>query len=218
MELTLNGRNFSVHHFTGRVVSEKKWTETEVTGSGGGGGGYSYKGTGFSSSAPVNISSKTTGYDQFILQDEHGREKSFKFADLDLACREGNTLSVVWIIRKGDSEGPYWWVYNHNSGEKFPTSEYKRTFEPPFWGKALAIVSAIAVAYGLSLVGMGWYMFIALPLGFAFLYRRFYYGPQGNTRANEFWETKSFESILRMLRAGVEKPAPGAIESSTRSA
>ncbi|MBV1915727.1 MAG: hypothetical protein KUG72_10105 [Pseudomonadales bacterium] len=203
-EIELNGKEFEIHHFLGVVVNEKKWSETAVSGGGGGGHG------GHSRTAPVV--SKTTRHDQFILQNYEGKEKSFEFSDINLACREGNTLSVVWGIKKGKNEGPYWWVYNHNSEELFPTKAYSKIFEPPFWMKTLAFLSGLVVS---GIFGLAWYMYIIFSVLGVIGHRFFYYGPQGNISVKKFKETDEFDTILQLLDSKAKKISTKEAENPT---
>lgn len=118
-EFRVNGRSYRVHAFAGAVLDHKKRSVTEVSGSGGGGGGYSYRGTGSSYTAPIRIKSTTTTHDDVILQSEDGHEQAFQLLDFDLATRSSHTLTVVWAVGKGKKEGPYFAVFNHNTGSHY---------------------------------------------------------------------------------------------------
>jgi hypothetical protein len=37
--------------------------------------------------------------------------------DMDIAVREGNTVSVIWVVPEGFEAGPHVQVYNHNTGD-----------------------------------------------------------------------------------------------------
>ncbi len=132
-DVTINEKHYTFHHFTGVVVDEKKWSTTSVSGGGGGGSGYSHQGTGFSNTSSVSISSTTTEHDQFILEDSEGNEDSFKFSNLNIACRKGNIMSVVWCIKKGKNTGPYWFVHNHNTRNTFKLKDYDKTILVKQW-------------------------------------------------------------------------------------
>ena len=201
-KIIINQQQYEIYNFTGKVVSEKKWSETEVSGSGGGGSGYSGQGGGSSHTAPVSITSKTTRHDQFMLQGLDGKEKSFSFENLDLACREGNTLSVLWGIKEGKNNGPYWFVYNHNSEEGFPTEDYKKVFEPPFWMKTVAFMMGIFIAF---LFGFPFMLYLILPFVSLYSHRYYYYGPQGNLKAEQFQESNTNAEIFENLAKQASK-------------
>ncbi|MCG5536325.1 hypothetical protein [Ectothiorhodospira mobilis] len=126
----LNGRDYQLHYFTGTVVDEKKWSETEVTGSGGGGGGYSVAGTGQTAPSYSSVTSRTTRHDQIILKNQEGQERSFSFQDWNIQCRKGNTLTVVWAIPAGRDKGPYVLAYNHETEQSFMDETLSRMFMP----------------------------------------------------------------------------------------
>lgn len=113
--LTLNNKNYELQSTTGKVLSSGKNMETKV--SGGGGGGYSNRGTGYT--APVSITSKTTIHDQFFLEDANGKEHAFQLSDFNLACRDGNILTVVAAINVKKHKGPYISVINHSTDKVY---------------------------------------------------------------------------------------------------
>ncbi len=109
--IQLNNKNYELQSTTGKVLSSGKNMETKV--SGGGGGGYTSRGSGYT--APVSITSKTTVHDQFFLEDANGKEHAFQLSDFNLACRDGNILTVVSAINKKKGRGPYVSVINHST-------------------------------------------------------------------------------------------------------
>ena len=142
-EITANGKTFEVHAVTGRVASASKQLETRV--SGGGGGGMTYQGTGFNNA--VHITSTTVTHDQIFLVDDGGREHALRLQNWDVACREGNELTAVWLIRKGKSAGPYVAVRNRTIDEtKYDDRVLARIHRPvwPFAGLAAPFVLDVA--------------------------------------------------------------------------
>lgn len=109
--LQIGSGTINVFSFTGKVANASKNMETKVSGSGG--GGFSYQGTGGNSS--VRITSKTIVHDQLFLVDEEGNERSFQLQDFNVACRESNTVTVMWGILEGKENGPYFRVFNHTT-------------------------------------------------------------------------------------------------------
>lgn len=102
-EIRINGKSLEVHSMTGKVASSAKQLETKV--SGGGGSGMMRNGSGYT--APVRIHSTTTTHDQIFLVDGTGKEHIIRLKNWDLACRESNELTAVWMNRKGKDGGPY---------------------------------------------------------------------------------------------------------------
>lgn len=138
-EFRVNGRSYQVHAFAGTVLDHKKRSVTEVSGGGGGGGGYSYRGTGSSYQAPIRIKSTTTTHDDVILQSENGHEQAFQLLDFDLATRSSHTLTVLWAVGNGKKEGPYFGVFNHNTGSHYTRRAALRQIARPalLWTMAM---------------------------------------------------------------------------------
>lgn len=109
--INTSNKEYLLYWVAGKVMSTGKNMETKVQG---GGGSY---GNGYT--APVRITSTTTVHDQIFLMDREGKEHAFQLQDFNVACRDGNELSVVWAIKKGGSTGPYIIVHNHNTSQTF---------------------------------------------------------------------------------------------------
>src|SRR5690606_4713486 len=104
---------------TGKVLNANKNMETKVSGSGGGGG--SFRGTGYTRA--VKIKSETTVHDQFFLEDKDGMEHSYQLANFNIACREGNMLTVLSVnSRDGRPIG----VVNHSTNKAYYNSQNLR--------------------------------------------------------------------------------------------
>lgn len=113
--IKLNSKEYDLQSTTGKVLSSGKNMETKV--SGGGGGGYTTRGSGYT--APVSITSKTTVHDQFFLEDTNGKEHAFQLSDFNLACRDGNILTVIAAINVKKDSGPYISVINHSTDKVY---------------------------------------------------------------------------------------------------
>lgn len=87
----------------GVVVSQQKWSETEVYSSGG--GGYVHQGTGVVH-APV-ISSVTSEQHEFWVREPDGSEVPVRLADAGFAVREGQRVKVAWGAKQGRSRGAF---------------------------------------------------------------------------------------------------------------
>jgi hypothetical protein len=138
-------KDYTLHSVTGRVANTSKNLETRVHG--GGGGGSTYQGTGYA--APVTISSTTTVHDQIFLIDSEGKEHSFQLADFDIACREGNELTVIWSIKQGNKTGEYIVVHNQTTSKTFfNIGALRRMFKPPWYFLLGAIILCFVVLSG----------------------------------------------------------------------
>lgn len=104
-EQTFSAGRFSYTMYSerGKVVGKDKNFETVV--SGGGGGGGTYQGSG--GTAPVSISSRTYVHDKIYILKPDGKESAITVTDWDVACREGNDILAVWVIKQGKDAGPY---------------------------------------------------------------------------------------------------------------
>jgi len=111
---TINTSNkvYELYWVAGQVVSAGKNMETRVQGGGGGSYGNGY-------TAAVRITSTTTVHDQIFLVDREGKEHAFQLQDFNVACRDGNDLSVIWAIKKGGAKGPYIVVHNRSTAQTF---------------------------------------------------------------------------------------------------
>lgn len=145
------------YYFTGKVTSSNKQKETRI---------HSQQG-GTVNNPTVHVSSSTVDHHEFFLIDAAGQERAFKMVDFDFPCREGQTLTVVWVIPEGVQEGPYLEVHNHNTGERH-VIEPKRIsyiFKKPWW-----MVWGIAIGAGIVLSFLsgllGFIAFIGVPIYF----------------------------------------------------
>jgi len=95
-------------------------------------------------------------HNDIFLQDSSGKEHSYSLSDFNVACREGNELSVIWAIRKGRDRGPYIMVINHTTSNRFWCSTstlyrefFRRWFHHwlvPVWILSVVVGGVIAVS------------------------------------------------------------------------
>lgn len=143
-----NGRRFQLCHFTGRVTATRKQKEMKVKGSGGGSSGYGA----YQTTSAVSITSQTIDHHELFLLNQAGEERSFHIVDFDFPCREGQTLSVVWIVPEGATEGPVVQVRNHNARETYFAD---RRHILPLARIPLRLMSFVKLAGMLVLLWMG---------------------------------------------------------------
>ena len=154
--VVVDGKPSKLYYFTGRVLSSQKQKETQVHS-------QSY---GTQHNPQVSVSSTTVDHHEFFLADSAGKERAFKMVDFDFPCREGNTLSVVWVIPEAKTDGPYIEVHNHSTGERH-LIEPKRIatwFRKPMW-----MIWAIAIG-GAIVIGLmnGFFGLIAFVVPFVY--------------------------------------------------
>lgn len=99
-------KNYDITSFTGIVSGTAKIKETHVHGS-------------TNSNTSSSISSFTTDHHEFFLTGESGAEKSFHLVDFDFPMREGQKITMFWVIPEGLERGPYFISYNHNTDEQY---------------------------------------------------------------------------------------------------
>jgi len=145
--INASGKEYTLYSVTGKVAASNKNMETRVSGGGGGG----YHGSGYTS--PVTITSTTTVHDQIFLIDESGKEHSFQLQNFDLACREGNELSVIWAIKKGKKTGEHIVVHNHSTEKTFfDTGAIRRMFRPPWFIPIILTVIFLFMSSGTGIM------------------------------------------------------------------
>ncbi len=96
-EIKAGGNKYRLEYTTGIVITRNKRSETIVGGNAN------------------NISSSSVVHDDIILLDDKERETAFQLVEFDVACREGNKLTIVWAAKKGQKLGWYIVVYNHST-------------------------------------------------------------------------------------------------------
>jgi len=99
---------------TGKVLNSLKNLETKVSGSGGGSAIYDRTWTN-----PIKITSETTIHDQIILGNDNGQEYAYQLSGFNLACREGNKLTVITALKQRNNRGHYFAIINHTTNQTF---------------------------------------------------------------------------------------------------
>lgn len=150
---------------SGKVLNASKNMETKVSGSGGGGG--SYRGTGYTNE--VKISSQTIIHDQIFIQDTDGMEHSYQLIDFNLACREGNDISIIEAIKGKNQSGEPVGVMNHSTGKFYTSSSSIRKIASPSIFLYLAVF--VAIVYFLPKNSLVWIQdAIIIFIGFVICY------------------------------------------------
>lgn len=141
-QVTVGRNTYAIYGFKGDVISSQKQKETRVQGSGGGGGPHY--------TSNVQISSYTVDHHEMFLTNKNGEERNFKFVNWDFPCREGQSMSVLWIIKQGKEEGPYVGVINNNLKERhfLKPKELAKSLRPSgylIWGGALVLAFVLSI-------------------------------------------------------------------------
>jgi hypothetical protein len=177
--IATSGKEYSLYWNCGKVEGSSKNMETRVHGSGGGSNGYG-------GTNAVNISSTTTVHDQLFIKDKNGKESSYQLQNFNLACREGNELSVIWAIKKGNKEGPYIVVHNRTTASTFfQEAELKKIFRYPVY-YPLGVTILLLFLGGAIGYGLAFTLIIALWIAWAYLGSKEVKKFKNETNFNEF--------------------------------
>lgn len=111
--ISANGFELEVRSVTGTVSDFNDRVETRVHGSGG--GGQIYAGHGHLSD--VKIHSSTTLHQDVFLADGTGQLHPVQLRNWSIPFARGHKLTVAWVMRRGESAGPYVIVQNHSTNQ-----------------------------------------------------------------------------------------------------
>ena len=153
-----DGRRCQLYYFTGKVTSSQKQKETQISS-----GSQYNAGTG---QTVATVSSRTVDHHEFFLADSAGAEKAFKTVNFDFPCRQGQTMSVMWTIAEGKSEGPFLAVRNHNTGERHDASQASVAswMEEPYSWAVIGIAAAIIIVLLFINGTLGFLALIGIPV------------------------------------------------------
>ncbi|SFA54900.1 hypothetical protein SAMN04488511_11439 [Pedobacter suwonensis] len=108
--IKLNFIPYQLKGITGTVEHLDKSSNTHVFGSTGYTHGNHYS---------TDITSAVVVGDDIYLKDKTGKDHLFRLRNFDVACRAGNTLTVVSTSRWGKAKGRNLVVINHNLDRAF---------------------------------------------------------------------------------------------------
>lgn len=145
----------AIHYHTGVVTATRKQKETQIHSN------VQYQGN----QAVTSTSSSTVDHHELFIVDSSGRERAFNLIDMDIAVREGNTVTVVWVVPADAEAGPHIQVYNHNTGDS--TRVEPSRLLTWFFNKKLLWISTIVGA----IVGF----IVFWPIGLAMLFAPYIY-------------------------------------------
>ena len=174
----INGKDYQLNWVTGSVLEATKNMETKVSGGGSRGK------DGFGNTRVDPIKSETTVHDQVFITDSAGQEHSYQLQNIDVACRQGNKLSIIWAIKSGQDRGPYVAVVNHSTSAKFVNAPALYKMYHPINETLLGILFIIVVI--LMLISQAFLLsFVSLILFIIFL---FYVRSQTKGKVQKFKE------------------------------
>ena len=146
----VDGKRTVLHHHTGKVTSTRKQKETQISSS------TQYHGN----QAVTSTSSSTVDHHELFIVDETGKERAFNMIDMDVAVREGNTVSIIWAVPEDVESGPHIEIYNHSTGDRRvvqPKAVLSWFMKPKkiVWGTTAAVVIVgMIVSWIVVIVGL----------------------------------------------------------------
>jgi hypothetical protein len=185
--VVVDGKRVTIHYQTGRVTATRKQKETQISSN------VQYHGN----QAVTSTSSSTVDHHELFIVDSTGKEHAFNIVNMDFPVREGNTVSVVWIIPEGAQRGPFVQVLNHSTGDS--TYVATKSLVPLFFKKAMMWGATI----GGTLLGF----LIFWPLGFVMMIGPFiYFGRRATNAIKGMFQTREYTELQSQLAQ--VKPAP----------
>lgn len=111
--IKLKLKSFKFKVYTGRVLHLDKGKSSTISGS------YN------------DIRTTTTAHDTLYLIDENGQERSYELTGLNIAAREGHTMSVIWAAKENANTGYYVKAFNHTTNQHFVADDLIKTLLMP---------------------------------------------------------------------------------------
>lgn len=117
-----------------------------------------------------------------------------------MACRSGNRLSVVWLVKPGKNKGPYVAVYNHSTSTAyFDKNAMAKLFRRP----VLYLLGALLLLVMLG--GMASFFYFLLPVAVGFWLW------EGVASANRFKKEFDFHRLGDEGRTAIGHAVPPAL-------
>ncbi|MDT8999564.1 hypothetical protein RQP53_09835 [Paucibacter sp. APW11] len=142
----------------GEVVSQQKWSETQIRATGG--GGYINQGSGLISD--VQLSTSSSEQLEFWVRSDDGKETAFRLADTGLALRAGQRVRIARGGKLGSKPGTPLLTQNFASGETHALvpdwlnwAMAQGLLRRPLWYRllsnwltlAIAVIAALLIVY-----------------------------------------------------------------------
>lgn len=107
-----NGNEFWLCKFTGKVVSQRQWSETNINQ---GSATVMTSQHGNHTVIPGRITTSVSNKQDIWLVNEEGEEQNFQFSNANFPVRDGHEISVVWCGGKSSNTGTNLWALNKSN-------------------------------------------------------------------------------------------------------
>lgn len=115
---TIDGREFIMREFTGEVLENRAWSETETYSTTSHSMPMHLGNNNWSASVPTtNIHSDTTNKLEFWLKNSDGKETDFTISNRNVKLRVGHVVTVYYGHFQGATSSPLFKVVNHTTNE-----------------------------------------------------------------------------------------------------
>ncbi len=152
--VTINARTIDLYAFTGEVIDQSTSTHTQST-----------------LHANNQVTTYTDSYSNLFVKGKDGEERSLQVANMNIGVRQGNTVSLLWGIKKGREKGDYIAVYNHDTKAIHHIRKGNNDTAGPMGYNMLLIVGVlIGVLGAASLIGGDFWSIITVAIGAGLIY------------------------------------------------
>jgi hypothetical protein len=187
----VDGKRVTICYHTGTVTGTRKQKETQINGNKQNRGNQ----------AVTPAGSSTVDHHEIFVVDAMGRERAFDIVDMNIAVREGNMVTVVWVTPEDVESGPCIQIHNHDTGDRTMATPHRISsyFIKPnmiVWGSTAALV----------IVGM----FLSWVLVLLFLFAPYLYFKRRALNAAKRLLASSELKKLEAQLARVKPPAASA--------
>lgn len=153
INLIIGGRNYTFYNITGKVADSSKINQQHLKTVGGG---------------PYTTGQQTMSinivHDQIFLIDNNGKEYSCQLIGMNVACREGNELTITCVKEEGKDKEMYVAAFNRTTNQLFFSQRQINTIHLPSRTTKYYFMGALFL---LILIASG-YIWAAIPFGLFF--------------------------------------------------
>ena len=167
--ININGANYTVCSFRGKVLRNHTYTTSETTVSGDGSSATLYKGTGRIKQKDIQTYTTHTHHTGLYLQDDKGNQDVTNASGIRLNALEGHDVIAIWIVREGDDRGSVVGFLNITLRQYYWRDKTWQEFHRHTVWIALLQMSSIFIAIGVAFyfgrLVRSWLIFWALLIG-----------------------------------------------------